>query len=122
MYGPVATNAFQTQDLVAPGMPIFTNIEQTSNTVVKVGVALPSMDADGGNLSGLTKLTVATIAMADPATNPFAGKSMVEILALAGVSKVNVTVTASDAGQEKSIDVPVINLGGFQAFAAACSD
>ena len=121
MYGPVVLNTFQTNDLVAPGMPVFTNLEQVSNSVVRATLAMPVMDSDGGNLTGLTKLTVATMAMAG-VDNPFEALSMAEIVAMAGVTKIVVTISPADAGTEKSVDVPVTNLGGFQAFAAACSD
>jgi len=41
---------------------------------------------------------------------------------MAGIQKIDVALTPADAGQQKTVDVTVMNLGGTQAFAAACSD
>jgi len=120
-YGPVNLSEFQTSDGVAPGAPVFVNVVQVDNNFVRVTVALPTVDSNGDNLSGLTKLTVATLAKSGP-TNPFAGLDMNQILGLAGVVKVDVAVTAADAGTQKDVDLPVVNLGGFQALAAAAAD
>jgi len=120
-YGLVALDELQTVDLVAPGLPAFSSISQQSNTVVKCTITLPTLDADGNNLSGLTTLTVATLPKTGP-DSPFEGLSMDQILALTGVVKVDVPVTPADAGVQKEVDLPVVNLGGFQSFAAACAD
>lgn len=120
-YGPVSVANVTTSDLIAPGMPTFVTLKQNDNKIIRATVAIPTMDANGDNLSGLTKLTVATAIMTG-GTNPFTGKSMTEILATAGVQKVDVTIVPADAGQQKVVDVTVMNLGGTQAFAAACSD
>lgn len=120
-YGPVATSSLLTTDLIAPGMPVFVSATQTNNTTIRLVIALPTMDANGANLTGLTKLSVASAVMTG-GTNPFESKSMTEILAMTGVTKTHVTVTPTEAGQQKTVDVPVANLGGMQAFAAACSD
>ncbi len=120
-YGPMAVASFATTDMVAPGLPIFIASKQVSNKVVRLTVAIPSMDADGSNLTGLTKLTVVTVAM-PTAANPLQGLTMTAALALPGVQKVDVTLSPSDAGQNKDIDIPVVSLGSTQAFGAACSD
>ena len=120
-YGPVSLSNVTTSDLVAPGMPVFVALNQTGNSIIKATVAIPVMDSDGSNLTGLTKLTIVTAVMTG-GVNPFESKGMAEILAMSGVQKVDVTLVPADAGQEKTVDVAVMNLGGVQAFAAACAD
>jgi len=120
-YGLVALAEVQTTDLVSPGLPAFSALNQVSNTVVNCTVTLPTLDANGDNLSGLTKLTVVTLPKTG-ATSPFEGLSMNQCIVLSGAVKVDVVVTMSDAGVQKSVDIPVVNLGGFQSFAAACAD
>ena len=120
MYGPVALGYLQTTDLIAPGMPVFVAAAQIDNATIRLTIAIPTMDANGANLSGLKLLTIATMPMSG-GNNPFEGKSMTEILAM-GTAKFDVTLTPEDAGLQKTVDVPVVNLGGVQAFAAACSD
>ena len=117
-YGPVVLSNLATSDIVSPAAPTIVSIVQISNTIVRVTLAMPVADFGGGVLSGLTKLTVATIA----GTTAFTGKTMTEILAISGVAKVDVTLTPADAGQQKVVDLPVTNLGGQQSIAAACSD
>ena len=121
VYGPVSTFTLLTTDVVAPGMPVFVSGVQVDNLNVSLVLAMPVMDANGANLTGLAKLTVATAVMTG-GVNPFTGLSMTQIVALPGVTKVNVTLTPDDAGQQKTVVLPVVNLGGQQAFAAACSD
>lgn len=120
-YGPVNLSEFQTSDGVAPGAPTFVNVSQLDNNLIRATVALPTTDSNGDNLSGLAKLTVAT-APKPGATNPFEGLSMDQILALPGVVKSHVSLTEADAGTQKNVDLSVVNLGGFQALAAAVSD
>jgi len=110
-YGPVTISEFATSDVVAPGAPTFVLVEQ----------AVPTTDATGGPLTGLTTLTVATATMSE-GINPFEGLSMSEILALPGAASVDVELTEADAGTQKVVTLPVVNLGGFQALAAACKD
>lgn len=71
--------------------------------------------------SGLTKLTVTSLPMTD-GVNPFEAMSMMEILALDGVQTVDIPLTPDNAGTQKEITMVVMNLGGTQAFAAACAD
>jgi len=120
-YGLVSTASLQTSDMVAPGLPIFIALNQESNQIIKATIAMPTTDANGDNLTGLTKLTVATLAQVG-GDNPFDGLSMAEILALQGVQVQNITLKDEDAGTEKQVDMPIVNLGGMQAFAAACAD
>lgn len=119
-YGPVSISGFATADVVAPGAPTIVFVEQVDNTTLAVTVAVPVADATGGDLSGLTTLTLATASMSD-GLNPFEGLSMPEILALGAVS-VNVELTPEDAGTQKVVSLAIVNLGGFQALAAACND
>ena len=120
-YGPVAVFNLTTTDMVAPGMPTFVSGIQVDNTIVRLVLALPTMDAPGSNLTGLTALTVVTAPMVG-GVDPFANKSMTDILAMPNASKVSVTVGPEEAGQQKTVDMPVVNLGGQQAFCAACAD
>ena len=120
-YGLMSTNNLVTSDLVAPGMPTFVSIVQESNTIIRLTIAIPVMDADGGNLTGLTKMTVVSLPQVD-GTNPFEGIGMPEALVITGVAKFDVTLEPADAGTEKTVDVTVMNLGGAQAFGVACAD
>lgn len=120
-YGPLSVYSLATADIVSPGMPTFVSAVQVDNTIIRLKLAMPTMDSNGGNLTGLAKLTIVSLAMTG-GVNPFQGKSMTDCLALAGVQKVDVTITPTDAGQQKTVDVNVMNLGGSQAFAAACAD
>lgn len=120
-YGPVSISEFGTTDVVAPGAPSFITIAQLSNSLVHCVVALPTLDSDGSELTGLVKLTVATLPMSE-GINPFEGLSMPEILALTGVVTAEVELVPGDAGTQKEFDIAIVNLGGFQAFAAACAD
>lgn len=120
-YGPVSVANLVTLDLVSPGMPVFVSLTQVDNRIIRLIIAIPTMDANGDNLSGLSKLTVVSAVMIG-GVNPFAAKSMTEILALSGIQKTDVALVPADAGQQKTVEVAIMNLGGTQAFAAACSD
>ena len=120
-YGPVSYSEFATSDIVAPGAPTFIAVSQTNNLTIKATVAIPTQDATGGPLTGLSELTVATMPMSG-GQNPFIGLSMDEILALPGISIVTVALVEAEAGTQVEVILPVVNLGGFQAIAAACSD
>lgn len=120
-YGPMSVANVTTSDIVSPGMPTFVALRQVDNSVIRATVALPVMDSNGGNLTGLTKLTVVSLPQTD-GVNPFEGLSMSEALALPGVQAQDVSVAEADAGQETQVDMMVMNLGGSQAFAAACND
>ena len=120
-YGPVTLSSLATTDIVAPGAPVFVSGTQIDNTIIRLRISTPTMDSNGGSLTGLTKLTVVSAVMTG-GVNPFTAKSMTEILAMAGIQKIDVALTPADAGQQKTVDVTVMNLGGTQAFAAACSD
>lgn len=110
----------QSTDVVSPGTPSFVLVAQVDNKKWNCDIQLPVQDADGSDLTGLTKLVVATAVMTD-GVNPFVGLSMDEILA-SGVSFSETALTPADAGTVKSVEVGLQNLGGFQAFAAAVSD
>lgn len=120
-YSAVAVTDGQSIDEVAPGAPGFLSVNQIDNHSWEATVQLPNRDADDSDLTGLTKLTVATLPMTG-GENPFTGLSMPEILALPGVNSQDVALTPDDAGQTKTVTMPLVNLGGFQAFAAAVSD
>ena len=120
-YSAVAVTDAQMIDSVAPGAPSFLHLDQISNTQIEVEVQLPLQDANGEALSGLKLLVIATTPMT-AGENPFSGRSMDEILAMAGVSSFEAQLTTSDAGSSKRMTLPVLNLGGFQAFAAAVAD
>lgn len=117
-YGSIALTQFATS-AVAPGAPTFDSIEQIEKKHVRVTVGIPSKNADGGPLVGLTRLTVVTIAMTGN-TNPLEGLSVSEMKSL-GVS-IDIDLVDGDAGTRKVIELPIVNLGGFQGFAAVCTD
>lgn len=125
-YGPVTFAEAQSVDDSAPGAPAFVSIEQPQgqNDTFACLVRLPELDADGSELTGLTKLAVATATRTDD-LNPFEGKSMEEILAL-GPDAPSVVVELDPAtnppGSEVAVSLPVTQLGSNQQFAAACSD
>ena len=120
-YGPIAIANVRTSNLGSPGMPIIVEIHQVNNDIIQATIAIPSMDSDGGNLSQLSKLTVATTVVKDRIM-PFKDKNMIEILAQPSVQKVDVPLTLMDAGQEKIVSIPVVELGAVQTFAAACTN
>jgi hypothetical protein len=120
-FSSVALYDVQTVDSVAPGVPTITSVIQSSNKTIQVAVTLPILDADGSELSGMTRLVVATAIEVD-GLSPFASLSMQDILALPGVVSVEVAVSAADAGAQKLVELPVLNLGGYQEIAAAVSD
>jgi len=120
-YGPMAIGTLATTDMVAPGLPVFISATQRTNTSIRLVIAVPSVDADGNNLTGLTKLTVVTV-MQSGTANPLTGLTMTAAMALPGVTKLDIALAPADAGQQKTVDVPVLTLGGTQVFGAACSD
>jgi hypothetical protein len=121
-YGPVAYLVMSSLDLVAPNAPAFTNCYQLDNSIYRLKLRLPVVDATGTALTGLTRLTIVSLAMTDEYSNPFEDLNMLDCLALPKVQKIDVAISPADAGTEKEVDVAIINLGGFQAFAAACAD
>jgi len=121
MYGPVSVAEQQAIDTVAPAAPAFVGINQQGDEAWAIDIQLPTLDSDQTPLTGLTKLTVVTLTMVE-GSNPFVGLSMDEIKGLPGVVVQDVTLTPEDAGTVKTVNLPVLNLGGFQAFAAACAD
>lgn len=121
MWSAVALTSVVTTDVMAPGAPSFAGVRQISNSQIEATVNLPTLDSDGSELSGLSKLVVATAPFVE-GINPFEGLSMPEILALPGVVTAEVVLTDEDAGQQKPVVLPITNLGGNQAVAAACND
>ena len=120
-YGPTSGTTVTTFDLVAPGMPVILSATQVDNRIIRTVIVMPVMDANGDNLSGLTKLTIASIVIVG-GINPFSGKTMVEILAITGIQKVDIVLTMDDAGQQKTADILIQSLGSSQAISAACAD
>lgn len=120
-YSAVATTDLQSVDAVSPGAPAFLAVTQMDNSNWAVSVQIPLQDADGSPLTGLTKLSLSTLPMTE-GINPFLGLSMEECMALPGAITQDVALTPGDAGTSKDLVVPVVNLGGFQAFATACTD
>ena len=120
-YGPTSGTTVTTFDLVAPGMPVILSATQVDNRIIRTVIVMPVMDANGDNLSGLTKLTIASIVIVG-GINPFSGKTMVEILAIPGIQKVDIVLTMDDAGQQKTADILIQSLGSSQAISAACAD
>lgn len=120
-WSATALSEGQSVDEVSPGAPSFVNVSQVDNHNWELGIQLPLQDSDGTSLTGLTMLKVATLPMTEGA-NPFIGLSIDEIANLPGVVVNEVGLTPSDAGTVATINVPIMNLGGFQAFAAAVSD
>jgi hypothetical protein len=121
MYGSVSSQVVSTSDSVAPDAPAIVAALQKSNSQIDVTVSLPSADADGSQLSGLKRVDIATAPVVD-GVNPFEGKAWPEIAAMEGVAMVGLDITAEQAGQQVTVTIPVLNLGGSQAIAVACSD
>lgn len=128
MYGPMTIFDLATVDQTAPGGLQITSLQQVSNREARATLTLPSADADGTPLTGLTKLTVVTIAPFDVANplegpNPFAGLSAFsDALAVPGVTRVDLPLSSEDAGRQVDIVLPVLAAGRHQFFAAACTD
>ena len=122
-YSAVALGTNQSVDAVSPSAPTIVSITQTNNTNWDFVATLPTTDDPGPGtpLSGMTRLTVASLAMAD-GVNPFEGLSMDQILAMNSPDVRHVSVTPEMAGLNVTVNVPVLNLGGFQAFACAVTD
>ena len=108
-------------DAVSPGAPTFSNITQFNNNVWHVDVLLPSLDADGSALTGLTKLYLVTQIAVD-GVNPFVGLSPAEILAYPGAVTYTSDLTEEMAGTVTPLEVSVLNTGGAQSFACFVSD
>lgn len=120
-YGRIARGLLNALDLTGPDAPSIVSIEQLSNSRLRVGTKLPTQDADGSPLTGLTKLSVAAAPFVD-GIDPFEGIStMEEILALPGVIAEHVPLTEGDAGTERSVELPFAGFG-LWSIAAACSD
>lgn len=123
-YGPMTTTTFVLQDMERPAAPVFQEITQVDNSLVRATIALPTTDSTGNLLSGITKITVAALPIIDGVL-PFDGlTTMDEVLALLDaktVLPVHVVLTQADAGQVKDVDFPVSDLGPIE-FAAAVRD
>ena len=101
--------------------PSIVAVNQVSNSLVNVGVKLPTQDLDGSPLTGLTKLSVAIAPYID-GVDPFEGLvTMDEILALPDVTTVHQAITQEQAGTEVNVGLP-FNSFGLWSVAAACSD
>ena len=120
-FSAVTVTEGQSVDAVAPGAPAFVRVDQLDNRTWELGIQLPLTDSDGSELTGLTKLVVGTATMAK-GENPFTGLSIEEIVSLPGVVTREMALSPSNAGDTVSVQTPLLNLGGFQAFAAAVSD
>lgn len=120
-WSPVTLGDSPMADVVAPGAPAFLSFNQLDNKFVEANLILPAVDSDGTELTGLTVLAIATAPQLD-GVNPFGGLGWLEVTALPGAVVVSTPVTPGDAGATKTIKLPVVALGGVQAFAAACSD
>ena len=120
-YGPTTGSSLVIADVVAPGAPQWVSEVQKNDVLVTVEILIPATDSDGSPMTGLTKLTVATIAIVD--VDPFIELSMEAALALPGVQFVDYPLTPAEAGATVKLDVPVVApFGTAQSFIAACSD
>ena len=71
-YSPIAFASMALVDIVAPGAATLV-LARTSNREIEVRVTLPTEDADGDALSGLTELVIALLPETIPAENSFEG-------------------------------------------------
>jgi len=115
--GPISSSVVGTSDVVAPGAPIFGSFWQINNSSGELEIQLPGTDSDGSPLTGLKHLNLVTVIGSDP----FAGMSVVEIIAQ-GASVVVTPTTDADAGTVKTLPVSVLSAGGVQTFYAWADD
>lgn len=105
----VGHGSFDAIDSVAPGTPTFIGSEPISNSVTKTMWQLASGDADGTELTGLTKATQASLPMIG-GVDPFIGLGPDEIVAM-GPVVVEKALTPADAGTIISFDTPISKFG-----------
>lgn len=122
-YGPLALSTLTPQDIVPPGSPSLTVIQE-SNTKIRVDVELPTQDSDGTSLSGLYMLSIGLRLRNSDGTNPFSGSTGEQIAAIAanGGSHKFVDLAPEDAGTTKSLLFDIIELEKEHVFAASVDD
>lgn len=124
-YGPISTTRLATVDMVAPDAVLLQNVTQISNKVIEIFLTLPATDSNGDNLSGLSKLMVATATVDPSAPSPFdsADLTMEEIIAgNLAEQYTEVSLSPAQAGTDITVSVLIVTLGKGHAFAVACAD
>ena len=121
-FSVVALADVQSADVVSPGAPSIISVVQVDNRKMQVVIGLPLKDSDGSDLTGMTKLVVATAPQVAGGANAYEGMGMQEILTLPSSVAANISLTPDDAGSQKTVEIPIVNLGGYQSIAAAVTD
>ncbi len=111
---PFSNEAQATMDNFPPAAPVLAQ-PVFQGRVLEVKVVLPTVDVDGGPLTGLTSCTLFY------KTSPFRGSSP-EAEREAGTPQITKEVTPDMAGQTVTFTIPDLDYGIMYYFAACCSD
>ena len=116
-FGPRVDAIVALQDTSAPGAPAFVVDPVQEGNVIRCSLRLPTTDANGGALTGLSTLA---IVWSNLPLEPEA--SMEALLADANNGQQIVDVTGEEPGAEIEVDIPALGTSGSQYISAACSD
>jgi hypothetical protein len=123
-YGPVSVISVGTADMSPPGSPSISAM-QISNKEIEAKIVIPTLDADGSPVSGLSGLVVGIAPELDGGGNPFENVAGADIKSVAeasnGAAQEKELVDA-DAGTELVALLPIAVAGKTYWIAAAVKD
>jgi hypothetical protein len=123
-YSPIAFASLAMPDIVAPGVPQLI-LARVASKEVEARVTLPTVDADGGTLTGMTELLIVLLPEETAGDNPFgttAAGSLETFTAGKGGFSTTIFLTDTDAGKLKTTRFPGLTVGKVYWAAATVKD
>lgn len=112
-YSEITFSSMALVDITAPGTPQLVLARPSSRTI-EARVTLPTADADGEPLSGMTELIIVLAAETISGENPFAGIAAPSLASFAdgnGGQSAIIFITDADAGKLKATQFNNLTIG-----------
>jgi len=123
-FSDVVFNSMALVDIVAPGAPQLT-LARTANKEIEARATLPSVDADGDPLTGMTELHMVILAESSAGINPFDGVEAANLASFAennGGQSAIIMLTDAAPGQLKATRFSNLNVGSVYWVGATVKD
>lgn len=123
-YSQIVFSSLALTDTLIPGAPLI-QMAIVGGREIEVRITLPSFDADGGPLTGMTELVIALLKETVVNTNPFSGvlpESLASFAESNGGFSTLVMLTSGDAGALKVARYSNLSVGSVYWVAAVVKD
>ena len=123
-YSEVVFSSMALVDIVVPGAPQLA-LARTGSREIEARVTLPTQDADGNPLTGMSELAIAVLAETAPTVNPFDGIDAASLASFAdgnGGQSSTIFIVDADAGQLKAARFSALDIGKVYWVGTAVKD